>query len=198
MRKIWQRYRFYFLYFHSFFRAWFLFWWRRRIRHLWETCASGGTEREGKREVECACVKADEWRGRKGRDPEACCSDPVIIGCVLRSITARGRDLSSLPPPWSSSCFFFVFFSCPTSSVPHTLVFCVKTTKSREVTKKARTELEEARKETEEKQRLWSLVAMTAAARGSVLGNFSFEGDSLPEFSEFDTPSEVLAYKNER
>jgi len=35
--------------------------------------------------------------------------------------------------------------------------------------------------------------------RGSVLGNFSFEGDSLPEFSEFDdTPSEVLAYKNER
>jgi len=38
---------------------------------------------------------------------------------------------------------------------------------------------------------------MTAPARGSVLGNFSFEGDSLPEFSEFDTPSEVLAYKNE-
>ena len=31
------------------------------------------------------------------------------------------------------------------------------------------------------------------------LGNFSFEGDSLPEFSEFeDTPSEVLAYKTQR
>jgi len=37
-----------------------------------------------------------------------------------------------------------------------------------------------------------------APNRGSVLGNFSFEGDSLPEFSEFDTPSEVMAYKTER
>ena len=37
------------------------------------------------------------------------------------------------------------------------------------------------------------------SGRGSVIGNFSFEGDSLPEFSEFeDTPSEVFAYKNER
>ena len=44
---------------------------------------------------------------------------------------------------------------------------------------------------------LW--VEMTNAPnRGSVLGNFSFEGDSLPEFSEFDTPSEVMAYKTER
>lgn len=39
---------------------------------------------------------------------------------------------------------------------------------------------------------------MSAPNRGSLLGNFSFEGDSLPEFSEFDTPSEVFSYKNER
>lgn len=35
--------------------------------------------------------------------------------------------------------------------------------------------------------------------RGSVIGNFSFEGDSLPEFSELeDTPSEILHYRTER
>jgi hypothetical protein len=32
----------------------------------------------------------------------------------------------------------------------------------------------------------------------AVSGGFSFEGDSLPDFSEFDTTSIVLEYQNER
>jgi len=39
---------------------------------------------------------------------------------------------------------------------------------------------------------------MNASARGSVLGGFSFEADSLAEFSEFDSTSVVLEYQAER
>nr|CAG4645920.1 EOG090X0HIV [Lynceus sp. MCZ IZ 141354] len=41
-------------------------------------------------------------------------------------------------------------------------------------------------------------ASMSDKRLASLIGNFSFEGDSLPEFSEFDTTSQVLAYKNER
>lgn len=36
------------------------------------------------------------------------------------------------------------------------------------------------------------------ATRNSVIGNFSFDGDSLPDFSEFDSDSVVEEYHNER
>jgi len=39
---------------------------------------------------------------------------------------------------------------------------------------------------------------MNASGRGSVLGGFSFEADSLAEFSEFDSTSVVLEYQAER
>jgi hypothetical protein len=39
---------------------------------------------------------------------------------------------------------------------------------------------------------------MNASARGSMLGGFSFEADSLAEFSEFDSTSVVLEYQAER
>lgn len=39
---------------------------------------------------------------------------------------------------------------------------------------------------------------MNGSARGSVLGGFSFEADSLAEFSEFDSTSVVLEYQAER
>lgn len=38
---------------------------------------------------------------------------------------------------------------------------------------------------------------MKDTARGSVLGGFSFEADSLAEFSEFDSTSVVLEYQAE-
>lgn len=37
-----------------------------------------------------------------------------------------------------------------------------------------------------------------SARAAAVSGGFSFEGDSLPDFSEFDSNSVVLDYQNER
>lgn len=39
---------------------------------------------------------------------------------------------------------------------------------------------------------------MNAATKASVLGQFSFEGDSIPEFSEFDSTSVVEDYQEDR
>jgi hypothetical protein len=41
-------------------------------------------------------------------------------------------------------------------------------------------------------------ASAVASARMSVLGGFSFEADSLAEFSEFDSTSVVLEYQAER
>lgn len=39
---------------------------------------------------------------------------------------------------------------------------------------------------------------MNAATKASILGQFSFEGDSIPDFSEFDSSSVINEYINER
>ncbi|KAK7792848.1 hypothetical protein R5R35_004422 [Gryllus longicercus] len=39
---------------------------------------------------------------------------------------------------------------------------------------------------------------MTASGRASVLGGFSFEAESLPDFSEFDSTSVVEDFQAER
>lgn len=39
---------------------------------------------------------------------------------------------------------------------------------------------------------------MNAATKVSVLGQFSFDGDSIPEFSEFDSASVIEDYQEDR
>lgn len=39
---------------------------------------------------------------------------------------------------------------------------------------------------------------MNAATKASVIGQYSFEGDSIPDFSEFDSTSVIEEYIGER
>lgn len=39
---------------------------------------------------------------------------------------------------------------------------------------------------------------MNAATKASVIGQYSFEGDSIPDFSEFDSTSVIDEYIGER
>ena len=137
--------------------------------------------------AECASSDGRTDRRNVSRQPLEPKSRPCsLVGSIgyLRSTTAvRGRErLSVLPTPFSLGLPPLLSSSPPPENIREKVGINWRNPPPLET----------------ERFRVGLPREMTAAARGSLLGNFTFEGDSLPEFSEFDSPSEVLTYRIER